>query len=156
MATAAERRKAQNRGVKAGTVRIGAKGKTVRRYNAKTGRWDVTKKNVKPGVQLAKPGTRATRSVSTGSAPSSLKPRGSSPSVRPASRASEGPKRSVKKKSTWESFANNPVGYVARGSSGRVVANKTSDFPKGTKLQLRKTRRKDSSGRDIYQWSKSV
>jgi hypothetical protein len=53
MATAAERRRAQNRGVKAGTVRIGAKGKTVRRYNPKTGRWDVTKKNVKPGVPLA-------------------------------------------------------------------------------------------------------
>ena len=63
MASAADRRKAQNRGVKAGTVRIGAKGKTVRRYNAKTGRWDVTKKNVKPGVQLAKPGARSTKST---------------------------------------------------------------------------------------------
>jgi hypothetical protein len=37
----------QNKGVKAGTVRVGAKGKTVRTYNAKTGRWDVTKASVK-------------------------------------------------------------------------------------------------------------
>jgi hypothetical protein len=63
MATAAERRRAQNRGVKAGAVRIGAKGKTVRRYNPKTGRWDVTKKNVKPGVSLAaKPSSRTAAS----------------------------------------------------------------------------------------------
>jgi hypothetical protein len=47
MASAMARRKMQNKGVKAGTVRVGAGGKTVRRYNAKTGRWDVTKKDVK-------------------------------------------------------------------------------------------------------------
>jgi hypothetical protein len=41
------RRKMQNKGVKAGTVRVGAKGKTVRTYDAKTGRWDVTKASVK-------------------------------------------------------------------------------------------------------------
>lgn len=52
MASAVERRKAQNKGVKQGEVRIGAKGKTVRRYNAKTGKWDVTKKNVSPGVAM--------------------------------------------------------------------------------------------------------
>lgn len=39
--SAAVRRQTQNRGVKGGTVRVGAKGKTIRRYNAKTGRWNV-------------------------------------------------------------------------------------------------------------------
>ena len=35
------RRQTQNRGVKGGTVRTGAKGKTTRRYNSRTGRWEV-------------------------------------------------------------------------------------------------------------------
>ena len=39
--SAADRRKAQNKGVKGGTIRKGAGGKFIRRYNAKTGRWDV-------------------------------------------------------------------------------------------------------------------
>lgn len=39
--SAADRRKAQNEGVKDGTIRKGAGGKFMRRYNAKTGRWDV-------------------------------------------------------------------------------------------------------------------
>lgn len=154
MASAAERRKAQNRGVKAGTVRIGAKGKTVRRYNAKTGRWDVTKKNVKPGVQLATPKARATKSPSVTGVPSSLKSR--TGTVTPASRASEGPKRSAPKKSSWESFANNPVSYITRGTSNRVITNKPSDFKatRGTRppLQLVKQRGKDAQGRDIYRW----
>ena len=154
MATAAERRKQQNRGVKAGTVRIGAKGKTVRRYNPKTGRWDVTKKNMKPGVPLAKPGSRS----KTTSVPSSLQSTKTSKTTARATPSTryEGPKRSVKPKSSWESFANNPVGYVTRGSSNRVVTNKTSDFPKGSKLQLRKTNRKDANGRDVYRWTKVV
>lgn len=37
---ALEARLKQNKGVKAGTVRVGAAGKGTRRYNAKTGRWD--------------------------------------------------------------------------------------------------------------------
>jgi Tfp pilus assembly major pilin PilA len=46
--TAAEERAMrlrQNKGVKGGTIRVGAKGKTTRRYNAKTGRWDVVSKS---------------------------------------------------------------------------------------------------------------
>lgn len=39
--SATVRRQTQNRGVKSGTTRVGAKGKTIRRYNAKTGRWNV-------------------------------------------------------------------------------------------------------------------
>lgn len=42
--TAAQRKK-ENEGVKGGTIRTGAKGKTVRKYNANTGRWDVIQKN---------------------------------------------------------------------------------------------------------------
>ncbi len=40
----AEMRKAQNKGVKGGTLRTGAKGKTVRKYDAKTGKWNVVGK----------------------------------------------------------------------------------------------------------------
>lgn len=39
--SATVRRQTQNRGVKGGTVRTGAGGKTTRRYNSRTGRWDV-------------------------------------------------------------------------------------------------------------------
>ena len=39
--SASVRRQTQNRGVKGGTVRVGKGGKTIRRYNAKTGRWNV-------------------------------------------------------------------------------------------------------------------
>ena len=33
--------KADNAGVKDGTIRKGKGGKTIRRYNARTGRWDI-------------------------------------------------------------------------------------------------------------------
>ena len=46
------RRKLENAGVKHGTVRVGIKGKTMRKYNAKTGKWDVVK-NMKPRVSGA-------------------------------------------------------------------------------------------------------
>jgi len=39
--SATVRRQTQNRGVKSGTVRTGKGGKTLRKYNAKTGRWNV-------------------------------------------------------------------------------------------------------------------
>lgn len=39
--SATVRRQTQNRGVKHGTVRTGAGGRTQRKYNAKTGRWNV-------------------------------------------------------------------------------------------------------------------
>lgn len=38
---AVTRRQEQNRGVKGGTMRRGAGGKTMRKYNASTGRWEV-------------------------------------------------------------------------------------------------------------------
>jgi hypothetical protein len=43
--SAVERRQQQNKGVAAGTRRVGAGGKTMRQYNAKTGRWDVVSKS---------------------------------------------------------------------------------------------------------------
>ena len=46
------RRKLENAGVKDGTVRVGIKGKTMRKYNAKTGKWDVIK-GMKPRVSGA-------------------------------------------------------------------------------------------------------
>jgi hypothetical protein len=47
---ATQKRKAQNQGVKGGTLRKGVKGNYMRRYNEKTGRWDIvssTKKTAK-------------------------------------------------------------------------------------------------------------
>lgn len=38
--SALEKRQEQNKGVKSGTVRMGAKGKGLRKYNEKTGRWE--------------------------------------------------------------------------------------------------------------------
>lgn len=42
---AVTRRQEQNRGVKGGTMRRGAGGRTERKYNAKTGRWDIVSVN---------------------------------------------------------------------------------------------------------------
>ena len=54
----------QNKGVKAGTVRTGAKGQTVRKYNAKTGRWEVM---VSSGSAVARAQAQA-RAQAAGSA----------------------------------------------------------------------------------------
>jgi hypothetical protein len=40
-----EQRLAQNKGVKHGTVRTGAGGRSLRRYDSKTGRWNVVRTN---------------------------------------------------------------------------------------------------------------
>lgn len=70
--SAADRRKAQNKGIAPGTVRKGAKGNYMRRYNAKTGRWDIvgaTQKTAKKFMR-EKGETLMRRSAST---PSSKK-----------------------------------------------------------------------------------
>lgn len=46
----ASKRKLQNVGIKSGTVRLGAKGKYMRKYNATTGRWEKVSGNVKKAV----------------------------------------------------------------------------------------------------------
>jgi hypothetical protein len=115
MATAAERRRAQNRGVKAGAVRIGAKGKTVRRYNPKTGRWDVTKKNVKPGVPLAaKPSSRtaASKPVKPTVKGARSGPLSANTGVQYKAKTSNSTKDYSKNR---KDFMDNPLGYIFGG-----------------------------------------
>jgi len=174
MASAIDRRKAQNKGVKAGTVRVGAKGETVRRYNAKTGRWDVTQKNVKATGTTMR---RTTRSVSSKTTTSSDRKRGgyaggqtsytptktkttvgnkTYPNLTLAKKSSEGPKVGKKDTSSgFDRFARKGLlAAVFDRGTGRVTTNRASDFPKGTPLQLVKSRNKDSQGRDVYRYVK--
>lgn len=140
MATAAERRKAQNRGVKHGAVRVGAKGKTVRKYNSKTGRWDVTAASVK-SYKAA---------VGQKSRPKSQSPSSSVSRSTAIKKGVEGPK-------TSRSENYNRVGFRVPGSRGtinKVTVNKPSDFSPNSKLQLVKQKGKDSRGRDVYRWVK--
>lgn len=136
-------RKADNKGVKHGTVRTGAGGRGLRKYNSKTGRWELVRAtNTGQGARSSKPPVSRPPKVNVTSKGTVVKGnRGA---------GAEGPKRSVKQ-STWDAIGNNPIGYLARGSSNRVIENKPSDF-RGKKVQLRKTTRKDASGRDIYRW----
>ena len=151
MANPAAQRKAQNKGVKHGTVRIGAKGKTVRRYNSKTGRWDVTKKDVRAtGVPL-----RPTKSsLKPTNPPSSLtKTRQQTTTNRAAvKQGTEGPK--VSRPSNQRRAILNPPWTEKKTSaySNKVTLNKPSDFRKNARLQLVKQRSKDSRGRDVYRW----
>jgi hypothetical protein len=57
----------QNKGVKGGTVRVGAAGRSVRKYNAKTGRWDRVATRTGSGSRSA---TSATVSSATAAAKS--------------------------------------------------------------------------------------
>lgn len=153
MASEIAKRKAQNKGVKHGTVRIGAKGKTVRRYNSKTGRWDVTKKDVKATGVALRPTKSSPRPTNP---PSSLtKTKQQTTTNRAAVRQGvEGPKSS-----RTENYSK--IGFRTPGSKrgiDRVTVNKPSDFPaqngRKPKLQLVKQRNKDSRGRDVYRWGK--
>ena len=75
-----------NKGVKDGTLRRGAGGKTLRRYNARTGRWQVVKVIDKKGR------TRKTKKVTS----ASDTPSGSQATPPPTSKARiEGNKRSI-------------------------------------------------------------
>jgi hypothetical protein len=65
--TARDARLQQNKGVKGGTVRVGAAGRSVRKYNAKTGRWDRVATRTGSGSRSA---TSATVSSATAAAKS--------------------------------------------------------------------------------------
>jgi hypothetical protein len=76
-----QRRLEANKGVAAGTVRKGAKGKTVRQYNAKTGRWGVvytpglntTVRSDRPSTTRPKGPARTSATTRPSSAPKSGK-----------------------------------------------------------------------------------
>lgn len=57
-------RLAQNKGVKHGTVRTGAGGRTLRRYDSSTGRWNVVRASTGQGARSSKPPvTKPSKSV---------------------------------------------------------------------------------------------
>ena len=112
MASEIAKRKAQNKGVKAGTVRVGAKGKTVRRYNAKTGRWDVTKKDVTATGTTLRPTSAPKKPTSV---PSSLSKTSTSKktSSNPYSQYVSASKRPGPR-STLPTSSMNPLAYQRR------------------------------------------
>ena len=98
-----KQRKADNAGVKDGTIRKGAGGRTMRRYNAKTGRWQVIKVIDKKGR------TKETRTSTTPpAAPDSPSPSRTTSRVSPSARG-EGSSRKPNKTKTY-----NPGGGTAR------------------------------------------
>lgn len=66
--SALQKRKEQNKEVKSGTVRMGAKGKGLRKYNSKTGRWEKIGYGSRTGAKST-------------SAPASLRPNTSKPTA---------------------------------------------------------------------------
>lgn len=137
--TMAQRAK-QNAGVKDGTVRLGTSGKSYNVYDAKTATWKrgtATSKgspttSTKPPIDLTKPSVSLTKKI-------------------------EGPKKeNPDKRSSDKKYRDAMV--LSRGTARptRVTTNKVSDFPRGTALQLSKSRNKDSQGRDVFRWSKVV
>lgn len=137
--TMAQRAK-QNAGVKDGTVRLGASGKSYNVYDAKAATWKrgvatgkgSPTRSTKPPINLTKPSASSTTRL-------------------------EGPKKPNKDtRSGLDRFASRGILSVFDRGSGRVTANKVSDFPRGTVLQLSKSKNKDAQGRDVYRWVKQV
>ena len=131
-----EDRKRDNKGVKDGTVRRGAKGRTYRRYNAKTGRWQVIKTVDKEGR------TRKTKKVSKPSTSSSS----SSPTKRTTTRVSpsargEGSKRKPNKTKTY-----NPGAGTGRAKTpGEKGYDRVAKFVSERGGNAAKTRGRDAT-----------
>lgn len=97
-----QRRKAQNQGVKGGTVRTGAKGKFVRKYNDKTGRWEKVQSTAGTGYGKSTPSYLSTRQApksdkKTSGATGTYTKSYERPVTPKASKAPEGPKASSKR-----------------------------------------------------------
>lgn len=144
------RRLAQNKGVKAGTVRTGAGGKYLRKYNATTGRWEKigAAKGSGYGRRTSISASQASKAESRRSKPVTLtggqKPSGGT-NAKPKKMAVEGPKVSRPRSTDWYSQIG---GRVQR----TTYRNRPSDFPKGARLQVVKERNKDAEGRNVYRY----
>ena len=103
-------RKAQNKGVKDGTIRRGAAGKADRKYNAKTGRWEIVRLG-----DVARSG----------------------PKTPPPAKASEGPKRSIKRDMT----AGPKTKYVRGVGAGRSMTDVAAAERKARVGMTAKTRK---------------
>lgn len=121
--------KAENKGVKDGTIRKGKGGKTVRQYDAKTGRWKVLRVIDKKGR------TEKTRTVTRPANPDpGSRPTSDTPEDTPKLTGRiEGPKRSIRRKKTavidpWNTrqhIRNRPE----RGVPMRLVKERTRKGP---------------------------
>ena len=132
--SSAEMRKAQNKGVKDGTVRTGRGGRALRRYNAKTGRWNIVANTGRSkGVMGAK--TRQVKTASTRIA-------GSGTDAVNASTSAGSGRISSLAKSATDSLTSIPrrKSFLAPRLHPRrkATVNRPRDFPKGTPVQLKK------------------
>lgn len=161
------RRLSQNKGVKHGTVRTGAGGKFVRKYNSKTGRWDKISsaagtgygRGKKPSQLSSAPAKKVTQSTAPSATVSSSRGNAKFTPIQPpkVTRVTD------RKAAASEGTRNKAAGYSTRSQprstsriGGRVertvFTNRPSDFPKGTKLQLQKQKSKDAQGRSVYRY----
>lgn len=139
-----KKRLAQNKGVKHGTVRTGRGGRALRRYDAKTGRWNIVATTGRTkGVMGAK--TRQVKTASTkiaGSGTDAVNARTSAGSGRTSSLA----------KSATDSLMStprtkNPLAAINRRTRTPATRNRPRDFGFGTAVRLQKS--KDGSLRYI-------
>lgn len=103
--SALEKRLEQNKGVKAGTIRMGAKGKGLRKFNAATGRWDKVAYGSRTGAKSTK-------------APASLRPTGAPTPSKPA--APSKPSAKAKAAATNKS-AGRAAMATAAAKRGRAI-----------------------------------
>tara|TARA_A100001388_G_scaffold143238_1_gene106273 strand:+ start:7760 stop:8233 length:474 start_codon:yes stop_codon:yes gene_type:complete len=138
-----KKRLAQNKGVKHGTVRTGRGGRALRRYNAKTGRWNIVATTGRTkGVMGAK--TRQVKNAST-------KIAGSGTDAVNASTSAGSARTSSLAKSATDSFISIPrkrslLPTPRLHPPRTLTVNRPRDFPKGTPLRLQK----DKSGQLRY------
>jgi len=135
--SSAEMRKAQNKGVKDGTVRTGRGGRALRRYNAKTGRWNMVATTGRTkGVTGAK-----TRQVKT----ASTKIAGSGTDAVNASTSAGSGRTSSLAKSATDSLISmprnrNPFAAINRKTRTPATRNRPRDFGFGTAVRLQKAK----------------
>lgn len=129
-------RQADNKGVKDGTIRKGAGGRTMRRYNAKTGRWNVIKVIDKKGrTRDAKKVAPTSTTTTTTSSSSPSRP---TTRVSPSARG-EGSVRKTKR------YTYNP-GASYKGKP-KTPGNKFFDAV-GRKIEVRGGNAAKTRGRD--------
>ena len=118
-----EQRQADNKGVKDGTIRKGAGGKTMRRYNSKTGRWTVIKVIDKEGrtrkAKKVTPTSTTTPVTQTGSYQT-----GQSQATRPTTTSRY--KVATKTKRYGPQFGSGSRNRPDLGSSGSSYNSRTS------------------------------
>jgi hypothetical protein len=134
--SSAEIRKAQNKGVKHGTVRTGRGGRSLRRYNANTGRWNIVATTGRTkGVMGAK--TSQVKSASTkiaGSGTDAVNASSSAGSARTSSLAKNARDSLMSMPRT-----KNPLAAINRKTRTRKTVNRPRDFGMGTAVRLKKS-----------------